>query len=200
VANKYYFSTKNLVTIALFGSLGAALSTYVGYLAKAVGSSVGLPAGGQLLTGLHVFWIILVMGLVDKKGAGLLVAILDNVVQFMMGSHLGIFVLPMGLIEGLFAELGFWPLKRYSRLLSYLLAGGLGAWSNLLVVNVAFNMFGTRALFQVVSIAAFLSGITFAGLLPYSVIKILQYAGLVAVPKKLSAVSQEKQVSSITES
>lgn len=124
MANKHYFSTKNLLTIALLGCLGAALSTYVGYLARAFGSAIGLPVGGQLLTGLHVFWLILVLALVDKKGAGLLAAILDNVVQFLMGSHLGIFVLPVGLLQGIFAELGYWPLKRYSRFLAFLLAGG----------------------------------------------------------------------------
>jgi ABC-type thiamin/hydroxymethylpyrimidine transport system permease subunit len=198
VANKHYFSTRDLVTIALLGSLGAALSTYVGYLASAVGSSIGLPAGGQLLTGLHVFWLILVLALVDKKGAGLLVAILDSVVQFMMGSHVGILVLPMGLLEGLFAELGYWPLKRYSRILSFLLAGGLSAWSNLLVVHLAFNMFGTQALFRLVSICAFVSGTVFAGLLPYSVIKILQRAGLVA-KTNVPIVSQENQERSIAE-
>lgn len=180
MANKHYFSTKNLVTIALLGCLGAALSTYVGYLARAFGSAIGLPFGAQMLTGLHVFWLILVLALVDKKGAGLLAAILDNVVQFLMGSHLGIFVLPVGLLQGVFAELGYWPLKRYSRLLSFLLAGGLSAWSNLLVVHFAFNMFGTKTLFRLVSICAFVSGVVLAGVLPYVVINILRRAGLVA--------------------
>jgi energy-coupling factor transport system substrate-specific component len=187
MAGKHYFSTRNLVTIALLGSLGAALSTYIGYLAKAVGSSIGLPFGGQLLTGLHVFWIILVLALVDKKGAGMLAAILDNTVQFMMGSHLGIFVLPVGLLEGFFAELGYWPLKRFSRILSFMLAGGLSAWSNLVVVQFAFNMFGTQSLFRIVSLCAFVSGTVFAGLLPYGVLKLLQNAGLVAKVKTPSA-------------
>ena len=180
MANNHYFSTKNLVTIALLGCLGAALSTYVGYLARAFGSAIGLPFGGQMLTGLHVFWLIPVLAIVDKKGAGLLAAVLDNVVQFLMGSHLGIFVLPVGLLQGIFAELGYWPLKRYSRFLSFLLAGGLSAWSNLLVVHFAFNMFGTRTLFRIVSLCAFASGMVFAGVLPYVIINVLRRAGLVA--------------------
>lgn len=179
MASKHYFSTRNLVTIALLACLGAALSTYVGYMARAFGSAIGLPIGGQLLTGLHVFWIILVLAVVDKKGAGLLAAILDNVVQFLMGSHLGIFVLPVGLLEGVFAELGYWPLKRFSRVLALMLAGGLSAWSNLLVVHFAFNMFGARAIFRVVSLCAFVSGVVFAGLLSFGVVKLLQAAGLV---------------------
>ena len=180
------------------GQPGAALSTYIGYLAKAVGSAVGLPFGGQLLSGLHIFWIILVLALVDKKGAGLLAAILDNVVQFMMGSHLGIFVLPVGLMEGIFAELGYWPLKRYSRIVSFLLAGGLSTWSNLLIVRFAFNMFGTQTLFRIMSICAFASGAVFAGLLPYGVIKMLQLAGLVKAGA--GAATQQKIEDSLVES
>jgi energy-coupling factor transport system substrate-specific component len=188
-----------LVTIALLGSIGAALSTYVGFLAKAVGSSIGLPFGGQLLSGLHVFWIILVLALVDKKGAGLLAAILDNSVQFMLGSHLGVFVLPVGLLQGIFAELGYWPLKRYSRILATLLAGGLGTWANLLVVHFAFRMFGAQSLFRIVSVCAFASGVVFAGLLPLGIVKILQSAGL-AARTDLPTSSQEISDRSIVES
>ena len=179
MAKKHYFSTRNLVTIAFLGGLGAALSTYVGYMARAFGSAIGLPFGGQMLTGLHVFWLILALALVDKKGAGLLAAILDNAVQFMMGSHLGVLVLPVGLLEGIFAELGYWSLKRYSRPLAFMLAGGLSAWSNLPVVQFAFHMFGTRALFRIVSLCAFGSGVVLAGLLPLAVVKILASAGLI---------------------
>ena len=135
MSRKHYFKTRDLVTIALLGCIGAVLSTYVGYLARAVGSAMGLPFGGQILTGLHTFWLILALAMVDKKGAGLLAAILDNAVQFMMGSHLGVFVLPVGLLQGIFCELGYWPLKRFSRVLAFMVAGGLSAWSNLLVVQ-----------------------------------------------------------------
>lgn len=190
VSRKHYLTTKDLVTIALLSCIGAVLSTYVGYLAKAVGSAMGLPFGGQLLTGLHVFWIVLVLALVDKKGAGLLAAILDNAVQFMMGSHLGVFVLPVGLLEGFFAELGFWPLKRFSRVLAFMVAGGLSAWSNLLVVHFALNMFGTMALFRAVSLVAFASGAVFAGLLAMGIVRILESAGLVRRKKAAAALPE----------
>lgn len=199
MSRKHYFTTKDLVIIALLGAIGAALSTYVGYLAKAVGSAMGLPFGGQMLTGLHVFWLVLVLALVDKKGAGLVAAILDNVVQFMMGSHLGVFVLPVGLLQGIFVELGYWPLKRFSRTLAFMVAGGLSAWSNLLVVHFALNMFGGKGLFRAVSLVAFASGIVFAGLLALGVVKILESAGLVR-RKKVAALQREAAPSTATES
>ena len=59
---KYYFSTKDLVTIALLSALGGVLSTYIGYLGNMVNHIIGVPFGaGQFLAGLH--------GITRKKGA-----------------------------------------------------------------------------------------------------------------------------------
>lgn len=180
MAHKYYFSTRQLLIISLFSGLGAVLSTYVGYLGRTFGSMTGLPAGGQLFTGLHVFWVMLALSVVDKKGAGLLAAIFDNVLQFLMGSHLGILVLPVGLLEGIFAELGYWPLRKLSRIAALLVAGGLSSWSNLLVHQVAFNRFGNAYLFGIVSFCSLISGIVFGGLLAYYIHGILKKSGLIA--------------------
>jgi len=180
LARKYYFSTRQLLIIALFSCLGAVLSTYVGYIGQAFGAMTGLPVGGQLFTGLHVFWVTLVLSIVDKKGAGLLAAILDNVLQFLMGSHLGILVLPVGLLEGIFAELGYWPLRRLSRISACVIAGGLGSWSNLLVHQVAFNRFGSVYLFGIVSVCALASGLAFGGFLPWYIHNILQKTRLIS--------------------
>jgi energy-coupling factor transport system permease protein len=180
LASHHYFSTRQLLTIALFSCLGAGLSTYVGYIGAAFGSMTGIPIGGQLFTGLHVLWITLVIAIVDKKGAGLLAAILNNILQFLMGSHLGILVLLVGLLQGICAELGYWPLKRINRMFALVVAGGLSAWSNLWVQQLVFNRFGTLYLFGLVSLCAVVSGIVFGGFLPYSLCKILQKTGLVS--------------------
>ena len=177
--SKHYFGTRDLLIIALFSGLGAVLSTYVGYLGQTFGAMTGIPGGGQLFTGLHVFWVILVLAIVDKKGAGLLAAILDNTVQFLMGSHLGIIVLPVGLLQGICAEIGYWPLKRISRIVALLVAGGLSGWSNLLVHQIAFNRFGNRYLFGIVSLCSSVSGIAFGGFLPWYVHRILMKTGLI---------------------
>ncbi len=155
------------------------MSTYVGYLGKAFGQMTGIPYGGQLLSGLHIFWLILILVLVDKKGAGLLAGVLDNVVQFLLGSHLGFWVLPVGVLQGLFAEIGFWPLKKYSRKLALVIAGGLSCWSNLLVTQFAFNSFGSIYVFGTISVYAFISGIVFGGCLVYVIYRILQNAGVI---------------------
>jgi energy-coupling factor transport system permease protein len=180
LARNYYFSTRQLLTIAMFSCLGAVLSTYVGYIGAAFGSMTGIPIGGQLFTGLHALWITLVLLIVDKKGAALLAAILNNILQFLMGSHLGILVLLVGLLQGVCAELGYWPFKRFSRMAALVVAGGLSAWSNLWVQQAVFNRFGTLYLFWIVSLCAVASGVVFGRFLPYSLCKILQKTGLVS--------------------
>ncbi len=180
MAEKYYFSTKDLVIIAILCCLGAVMSTYVGYVGKAFAQMTGIPMGGQLLSGLHIFWIILILALVNKKGAGLLAGILDNVAQFLLGSHLGFWVLPVGILQGLFAEVGFWPLKKYSRTASLVIAGALSSWSNLLVTQFAFNSFGSIYIFGAVSVYALISGAIFGGCLTYAIYIILQKAGIIA--------------------
>lgn len=180
MARNHYFGTRQLLTIAMFSCLGAVLSTYVGYIGGVFGSMTGIPVGGQLLTGLHVLWITLVLAIVDKKGAGLLAAILNNILQFLMGSHLGILVLLVGLLQGICAELGYWPFKRFSRMAALMVAGGLSAWSNLWVQQAVFNRYGTLYLFGIVSLCAVASGVVFGGFLPYSLCRILQKTGLVS--------------------
>jgi len=138
----------------------------------------GIPMGGQLLSGMHIFWLVLVLVLVDKKGSGLLAAVLDNVVQFLLGSHLGIYVIPVGIMQGIFAELGYWPLKKY-RTVAIVIAGGLSSWANLLVMQFLLNMFGNVYIFGTVSIFAFVSGMILGGCLTIGVVQILQESGMI---------------------
>jgi ABC-type thiamin/hydroxymethylpyrimidine transport system permease subunit len=178
--------------IAVLCCLGAVMSTYVGYIGKAFASMTGIPYGGQLLSGLHIFWIILILALVNKKGAGLLAGVLDNVVQFLLGSHLGFWVLPVGIMEGLFAEIGFWPLKKYSHVLALVVAGALSSWSNLLISQFAFNSFGGITVFGIISVYALISGAIFGGCLTYAIYKILQSAGIIVKKEAVKASTPAK--------
>jgi len=181
MTNKYYFNTKDLLMIAILSCLGGVASTYVGYLASSFGSLTGIPMGGQLLSGLHVFWIVLAMAIVNKKGSGALAGIVKGFAEFVTGSHLGILVLPTSLLEGIFAEIGFWPFKKY-RTISFIIAGGLGAWANLLVTNTLFNAFPGIQIFGTLSVFAFASGAIFAGYLGLGIVRVLTDAGMIKRP------------------
>ncbi|MDR3569987.1 MAG: ECF transporter S component [Syntrophobacteraceae bacterium] len=179
---KHYLETKELVTIAVLACMGAVASTYLGYIGHMLGSATGIPFLSQLLTGLHVFWVVLVLALVDKKGAGLLCAVLDNLVQFLMGSHIGILVLPVGLMQGLLAETGYWTFRRLGLVQAMLLAGGLGSISHIILFQVAFHQFGTPAIALGLAAVAFPSGVCLGGIFPYGAALILHRAGVVRIP------------------
>lgn len=178
---KHYFRTKDLVTVAVLGCLGAIASTYLGYMGQMLGTTTGIPYASQLLTGLHSFWLILTLALVNKKGSALLGAALNNSMQFLMGSHLGIWVLPIGLLEGLLAEVGYWPLRRLSLLLAMVLSGGLSSISVIILMQLVFQRFGPSIIVLSVGAVAFASGVCWAGLFPYVTVGILQRAGVARV-------------------
>jgi len=184
MANKYYFSTKDLLFIAILSCLGGVASTYVGYLGSTFGSLTGIPYSGQLLSGLHIFWIILVMAIVDKKGSGALAGLFKGFVEFISGSHLGVGVLLISLIEGVFAEIGFWPLKKYNRTLAFIVSGALGSWANIIINQLLYNRFGGN-LYLIGTVSAFslLSGAILAGFLGFGIYRVLVESGIIRKPE-----------------
>jgi energy-coupling factor transport system substrate-specific component len=180
--NKYYFSTRDLLLIAILGCLGGVLSAYAGYVGSTLGSLTGIPFSGQLISGIHVLWIVLIMGMVGKKGSGTLAGLIKGFVEFVSGSHLGIFVVLLSVAEGVFAEAGFWPLRRY-RTLSYLVAGGLGSLANVLLQQLLWDKFGALPLLALVSVFAVASGIVFGGCLALGIANTLYGASVIRKPE-----------------
>jgi|AGTN01.2.fsa_nt_gi Predicted membrane protein len=182
MSTKYYFSTRDLLLIAVLSALGGVTSTYVAYIATTLGHLTGIPFSGQLLSGIHVMWIVLIMALVDKKGSGAVAGLTKGFIEFITGSWHGISVIVLSVAEGIFAELGFWPFKKY-RTVSYLIAGGLGAWANLLVQQALWNQFGTPDFFALVSVFAFFSGVLLAGCLALGIVNTLYVSSVVKKPE-----------------
>ena len=179
--------------IAILCCLGGVTSTYIAYIASALGSLTGLPVGGQMLSGLHVFWLVMILAIVNKKGSGALAGLLKGFVEFVTGSHLGILALPTSFLEGIFAEIGFWPFKKY-RTLSFIIAGGLGSWANILVTQTIFNSFPGIYMFGTFSLFSLVSGMVFGGYMTLGIVRILTDAGVIkkpadAKPSKLIGIS-----------
>ncbi|WP_424359078.1 ECF transporter S component [Methanocella sp. MCL-LM] len=181
-ANKYYFSTRDLLIIAVLGAMGGAFSVYMGYLiAEAYNAiRVWFPVA-ESLSGVHLIWIVLVIAITNKKGSGVLAGLLKGSIEFLMGSRLGLFVILLSLVEGLFAEIGFWPFRKYRRL-SYLLAGGLGTASNVVAFQF-FVPFNSPLLFGLATFMAFLSGVVIAGIFGLGVTDSLEEAGIIKKAK-----------------
>lgn len=158
--------------------MGGVASTYVGYVGSTFSAMTGIPMGGQMLAGLHIFWIILVLAIANKKGSGALAGLLKGFVEFITGSHLGILVIATSLLEGIFVEIGFWPFKKY-KTFSYLIAGGLGAWANILITQTLFDAFPGIYMFGTLSVFSFISGVVFGGLMGLGIVRVLADAGAV---------------------
>lgn len=184
MAVKYYFSTRDLLVIAILGSLGGVMSTYVGYIANTVNHLLGVPYGaGQIVSGLHILWMVLIIAITGKKGTGVLGGLVKGFVEFISGSRFGALVILISLVEGLFAEIGFWPFQKHRRL-AYVLSGGIGSVSYVLLTQALWQVYDNVLLLGGVSLLAFVSGAVFAGYSTIGVMDNLEDAGIVRREKE----------------
>lgn len=178
---KYHFSTKALVTIALLSALGGVLSTYIGYLGNMVNHIVGVPFGaGQFLSGLHVLWIVLAIGITKRKGAGTVTGLLKGVIELFLGSTHGVVIVVVSLVQGMIADALLFDDKAKANrdLMRYAIAGAFASASNVVVFQVFFFSGVPIFLIAMLCMLAAASGVIFAGLLPIEMMESLDQAGL----------------------
>ncbi|MHA1206974.1 MAG: ECF transporter S component, partial [Candidatus Hodarchaeales archaeon] len=88
---RYYFETADLVIIALFAALGGISSSFIGNIARVIFIPLGIPGSGQMASGLHIIWYVLIYFWVGKKiGAVFLAGILKGFVELFTGNSIGI--------------------------------------------------------------------------------------------------------------
>ncbi len=176
-----YFQTSDLVIIALFSGLGGIFSTYIGYFANLLNSLFGIPfGGGQFLAGLHIFWLVFIYLLTDRKTGVILTAgILKGFIEFFTGNAHGILVILLSTTQGFIIELIliiFLTTKRNS-ILS--LAAGFAGLSNVLLQQVLFfNSQIPISFIALIGIISFLSGLILGGFFPISVFYIFDQSTL----------------------
>lgn len=179
---KYYFTTKDLVTIALISALGGVLSTYIGYLGNMVNHIIGVPFGaGQFMAGLHVTWIMLSLGITRKKGAATVTGLLKGIIELFLGSTHGIVIVAVSLMQGAIPDLVLFRdrTKEERGFATYGLAGGLSAASNVLVFQALFFSDVPAILIIMLCALAAASGIIFGGWLVLEMLESLEYSGMV---------------------
>jgi len=185
----FYFSTRDLLIMAVLAALGGVTSTYVNALGDAVQAALGFPGGSQWAAGLHVIWIVLAMGILRKPGTGIIIGLLKGAVELLSGNSHGVIILLVDLVAGLLVDFGFLIFGYRQKLLPYLLAGGLATASNVLVfqlfATIPMNILGLTAIL-ILFLLALISGVIFAGFAPYLLINTLSEAGIVKISEKPS--------------
>ncbi|MEA3325965.1 MAG: ECF transporter S component [Chloroflexota bacterium] len=180
-----YFSTRDLLIMTVLAALGGVASTYVNTLGDAVHAALGLPGATQWAAGLHVIWIVIAMGILHKPGTGIFIGILKGAVELLSGNSHGVIILLVNLIAGLLVDFVFLLFRKKQSLLPYLFGGGLASASNVLVfqlfATVPLNILGLSAIL-LLFIVALISGLVFAGVIPFLMVNTIIKAGVVKIP------------------
>lgn len=191
--HKYYLSNRDLLIIAILSGIGGVMSTYVGYLGNLANRIFGVPFGaGQFVSGLHVFWFILVAGLVRKPGAAATAGLLKGVIELLTGSTHGIAIVLVSLFQGVLVDVVLLIARRHTRA-TYILAGGVAAASNVFVFQLLyFSDFPVKYLLFI-GLLAFISGVLLAGSLGYSVLEVV----LQARPLHIAGAAEEEMAATV---
>ena len=169
--------TRKLALVVMLSTLGGISSVIVGY---AGGTMTFIPIGpmvsGQLLAGLHIFWLALVAIVTRTKGAVSMAGAIKGLVEMLLPNHLGPLVFLISFLEGLVLDIMLLPSRSFNSGL-VCLASGLSSAANVLIIelfvltNLPFNVYAGMYLIS------FCSGLFFGGFMGikavYGVRKIL---------------------------
>ncbi|MBC7248896.1 MAG: ECF transporter S component [Anaerolineae bacterium] len=184
--SRYYFSTRDLLTMAVLAALGGVVSTYVNAIGDFFQAWLGFAGTTQWAAGLHVLWLVLAVGITRKQGTGTITGLLKGGVEFLSGNTHGVLVVLIDVVAGILVDLALLPFQRARRpramTTAYCLAGGLASASNVFVFQlfaaVPADMLAMGAMLLVGGVA-FASGVLLAGLLGRALLGALGRAGVI---------------------
>ena len=186
--NRYYFETIDLVLIALFSALGGVFSVFIGNLTRTIFSS-SLFGLGQLFSGFHIFWYVIVFYLSGQKfGVVTLTGIVKGIVEVYVGSTLSITVVIISIGGAFLFDLLTVLIFKFisyekGRTLSVMISAGFSSSFNVLVLwNLLLSGIENNGLPNIWIIAlvafSFLSGVIFAGYFGQEIAKYFLQSGL----------------------
>lgn len=177
MARRRFFTSRELSLIIVLSALGGGVSVPLGYAGSALNALPFMPFGTpQLLSGVHVLWILMTGSLVPRVGASALTGILKGLVELTFFSQHNFVVLLISSAEGLVMEAGLLLLGR--RGLTPYVAGGLSSSSNVLVLQLTFLRGLPLPIIAYMYAASFISGALFAGYLGGRALKIAESLGV----------------------
>jgi energy-coupling factor transport system substrate-specific component len=182
-----YFTTRDLLIMTVLAAMGGVASTFINTLGDAIQATLGFAGGTQWAAGLHVIWIVLAVGILRKPGTGIFIGILKGLVELLSGNTHGVIILLVNLVAGLLVDFWFLVFRKKMNILPYLVAGGIATGSNVLVFQIFAtlpeNILGYSAV-AILFLVALVSGVIFAGIIPYGLVTALSKGGIVFMPNQ----------------
>lgn len=172
------FSTFNLIIIAMMAALGIATKPVIVPLAHIITGPLYIP-GGAVAGGFYMMWIVLGAAIVNKRGAGTIIALVQAIMVMALGvfgTH-GIMSLVTYVIPGIAVDLVFliFNYRKY-RLLSLFMAGALANISGTYLSNIVFFRLPLIPLILSLSAGTLSGGL--GGLIAYNIDKGLKKYGI----------------------
>ncbi|MBS7619283.1 ECF transporter S component, partial [Candidatus Bathyarchaeota archaeon] len=151
--------TREIALIAIMSSTGGAVSVPIGYFGNLLKGIPWLPFGSpQLLSGIHVIWLMLVRLITKRFGTATLTGAVKGFVELSLFSFHGIQVFPISIVEGLTADIVLSILDSGSPI-KVAIAGGLSSSSNVLVLYLLLLQSLPLFLITLMWILSFVSGL-----------------------------------------
>jgi len=177
---RYYFSTRDLLIMAVLAGLGGVASTAINALGDAVQAVLGFAGTTQWAAGLHVTFLLLAVGLTHKDGSATVTGCLKGGVELLSGNTHGMIVVLVDVVAGLLVDWVFFLARDREARWSHILAGGLAAASNVFV----FQLFASApedvlAFVWGIAAVAFVSGAVLGGVLAHALLAVLRRNALV---------------------
>lgn len=170
----YKSKSRDILMIAVISGLGGVLSTYISYIGNILNRLIGVPFGaGQFISGLHVYWLIIVACLVRKPGAATAAGLVKGLVEFFTGSTHGIPIILVCLIQGIIIDLILFLSKQRYHFPILAIAGGLASISNVLVFQILYFSGASLIYIGLICLVALISGVIFAAYLAYQSMNLL---------------------------
>jgi len=163
-----------LVILILLSALGGFTSVLVGYAGNFLSLiPLATSISGQLLSGFHVYWLILSVYILRRTGSATATGALKGLIEMMLFSHLGILVLLISFVEGLVVDLAFFWFRK-TGFLSFCVAGGFSAASNVVLLQFFLIPSLPLAMYVAMYLVSFFSGVLMGGFLALKTTKSLR--------------------------
>ena len=175
--NEKFFTTMDILTMAVVAAIGAVLSSFV--INPIVRSlQIASPFVSMWPGALHLLSIVLGGLLIKKPGAGMVTSLINGLCQMIFGNASGALCLVYGVGNGIGAELGLLLFRYKPSLMCSMLTAGLASATGFFV-DLIYWFSNFDFTFKVIyEIDAFFAGAIVCGLINWVMLLALKKAGV----------------------